>query len=357
MRYSEYDLPRGTAYIRGAIAKAVAGGDALRYAADRWGVESGAYLLTKADVGASAQSDELLRAGEMRVEFLDAVRQATALDRLALRRVPRNVPGVTVTGRARAYWRGQGKAAKVSAQTFDRSTLSALSIGALTVFANELLDDSSPEAEALILRDLVQALATGSDASFFDPDNGGTDDVEPAAVTFTDSSTVNPPTILATTGNLVLDVQYMLSNFAGQLSTSAFVCHPKLAAVIGLTYRGAGLAVDVGANGGTLAGLPVYVTEGLSADSSGAGPLILVDGAGIVAVDEGASVDRSDVALIEMADDAAQDSLAPTAPTGKVISLFQTENTAMLASRRINWRVARAGSVVVVADADYSAGS
>lgn len=348
-----FETPRGMHVVRAAIARAVAGrgGDPFEFAAARWGATSGAMAILKADVGGAGSAASNLGDIEgARAEFLDYVRGLTAFNRLpAVRYVAKGVPVVTETGAAVASWRKQGQAAVVTAAAFDRTAMWPLSLHALAVFSNDTLRDQSAETEAGIMRTMGEAIAAQIDASAFDPTNAGVSDKQPAALSYGAAS-------FASAGDVQADCENAFSEFAGALRTSVWIAHPKTLAVIGFAGGGKGsLTCDVGVLGGTLCGLPALPCEQLSADSNGVGPLVLLDSASVIACDEGATLMPSQNGMIEMADNPAMDSLGPTAPTGKVVSLFQTDSTALLAGRRINWRLARANACIVIEDCAYGA--
>ena len=85
----------------------------------------------------------------------------------------------------------------------------------------------------------------------------------------------------------------------------------------------------------------------------GAGDLILLKPSDIYKIgDRGVEVSLSTEAAIEMADNPAGDSSAPTANTS-VVSMFQTESVAIKVVRPLNFAKRRASAVAYVGDADY----
>ena len=346
----DHDTPRGLHYVRACIALAIAGNsEAEEFAAHRWGPDSGARFVTRAAVGATGgSSSALAETDRARDEFIEAVRGRTCFDQLpGVRYVPKGLPVVVETSAAVARWRKQGQAAVVTSAAFDRQAIWPLSLHALAVFSSDVMRDQSPMVERGILRTMVAAIAAQVDAAAFDPTNGGTADKTPASLTYAAES-------VASVNDAQGDIENALANFSGELDTAAWIAHPRTLAIIGLRIGDKGAATDVGALGGRVAGLPALACEQLSADSNGVGPLILLDGASVTACDEGIELMPSTVGMVEMDDAPAQDSLAPAAPTGAVVSLFQTDSVALKATRRINWRLARSGACVWIQDADYA---
>jgi hypothetical protein len=214
------------------------------------------------------------------------------------------------------------------------------------VFPNELLADSSAEAERLVLSDMGKAEVELSDVSFIEPASAGVAGQMPAAVTH------GAPTI-ASTGDVADDLEAAIGAFGGDLSTASWVLHPRLAVQMGLRAGGRGVAADLGARGGLLAGLPAITSESCDYGSDG-GTIALIDAAGISMLDQGIEVKRSRAAAVEMSNTPAGNTTTPTAATS-LVPLFQTESTALLLTRRINWKVAKAGGVVCIVDARYPA--
>jgi hypothetical protein len=347
--------PRGLHVTRAAIAFALAGGSAAaeEFALRRWGAESGARFVVRAAVGAGGSGgswgSELPETEGAAAEFVEYVRGLTAFDQLpGLRRVAKGVPVVTETSASVATWRKQGMAAAVTSAAFDRTALWPLSLSALAVFSSDTLRDQSLETELGIQRTMAEAIAAANDAAAFDPTNAGTSNKMPAALSYGAPS-------FASIGDVQADVENALSEFGGALRTSVWIANPKTLAVIGFAAGGKGAACDVGALGGRIAGLPALPCEQLEADSNGIGPIVLIDGASVIVCDEGIELRPSTISTIEMDTEPAQDALAPAAPTGAVISLFQSDSAALMSTRRIAWRLARANACVVIESAGYGA--
>lgn len=360
MLSDEYGLPRGTLFTRLAITRAVClkamrsgdfadHGDVL-YARERWGDRSGATMILKSGIAAGSSDDadfgsKLADTRQAATEFLEIVRPATIIGKLAARRVPAGVLVATNTGGATAFWRGESKAVRFQRMAFERARLKTLHLSGMIVISDEQFEDESPEAEDLMRRDLVRATVELSDATFIDPSNTGTTDVMPASIT-------NTAVTFASGGILEDDLAAAVEIFAGDFETAAWVLHPRLAVEIALRARGKGVGAALGARGGDLLGMPVITSQSAPYDVSG-GLITLVDAAGIALVDGSAAVTVSDQAAVEL-DTAPQGaSDTPTAASATLISLWQTGNTAFKVARELNWRVARPGAVVTVSGCNY----
>lgn len=353
----DHNLTRGLAFARLAIAKAIGGQlptERHQFATKRWGSRSTvADLVLKASVsgagsGSGEWGAEMAGTTQIAAEFLDLVHAQSIIGKLhGLRRVPANVPFITQSGGAVAHWRGQSKAAPLSAGSLDRDSMAALGLSALMVFPIDLLRDSSPEAEAMILRDMVAAARELADSSFIDPANSGTAGISPAAVTYN-------ATTIASTGDAADDIEAAVGAFGGSLETASWILPPRTAVQMGLRAGGRGIAADVGARGGTLAGLPAICSESCPHDSD-SGTIALVDAGGICLREDGLDVAPSREAMVEMSDAPAGAGDTPTAASVVPVALWQAELVGLKITLRVNWRRARSGSVVIISSAAYPA--
>lgn len=351
------DITPGMSFVRCGIARAVAGGDpreALAYAAERWGASSNPASILRTAVGGMEYGADPLwtEAGQAAVEFIEQVRARTILGKMQdLRRVPGLTPYIKQSGLATGYWVSQGASVPVSQAAFIYDTIRPLKVAALTVFSNELLKAANDAAERLIYNDLLKAMVTVSDASFIDPANAGEAGKTPASI-------INGLSTTTATGDIANDIELAVSLFSGDLETAYWLMSPRLAVQIGLRAGASGVACDLGAKGGTLAGLPVITSSACDYQDSDGGLLILVDAGGIVVLDEAqAEISFTNQAVVEMDNDPEGNSLDPATPSTAMVSLFQTESSAVLTSRQLNWEVGRDNAVVVLAGANYPAGA
>lgn len=352
MHQSLHALSKGLTFTRAAVATALApatDAEKHRFAAARWGSESRvADFLRKSAVGGTNATNTPELTDPAVVEFIEVVQPLTILGKLrGLRRVPPNSPFVAQIGVATAYWTAQGKATPVSKSAFDRTTMASLKIAALCVFDKALLESADPRAENLIRHDLTQAVAGLSDQTFIDAGNSGISGQMPAAITY------GAPT-LTSSGSLAEDLAAAIEAFQGDIQSAAWVMHPRLAVQIGLLAGGRGVAADLGARGGSLAGLPAIVSPSCQLDSDG-GTITLLDAASVCLLDEGAELFISKQGTVEMDSTPTGDTITPAAATKQLVSLFQTDSCGLIVSRSLNWKLARAGAVISVTGCHYSA--
>jgi len=128
-----------------------------------------------------------------RTEFFEAVRAASIIGKLPVRRIGFRTRQLTMDEGARVLWRAEGAAyanspLKVSAA----GGLERFDLGALIVASKETLEDESFDAERTIAADLVKALAAAVDAAFIDPANSGSGGVKPASITSGAASAGSP---------------------------------------------------------------------------------------------------------------------------------------------------------------------
>jgi HK97 family phage major capsid protein len=343
---------RGIQFARLAIAKACADmpDERLHKAQQRWGARSTVVQMLKGDIGGHESGDaDFLTAGtrDQAAEFGEVV-DSMGLLRSGLTPVPANVPYVAAVTAPTATWIEQSKGTPVSRAVLDRSTLQTKKIGSLLVLTQELINSSDPRTEMLVLQMMLRAARLTADSAIADPANSG-DAATPASIT-------SGATPITSTGDLADDMLAMLSAYSGSLETACIWMRADLGAQAGIRAGGFGAGAGLGVRGGVLAGIPVYCSEGIPGDSSGS-PLILLDRASVALVDEGYEVQRSRHSSLEMSDSPSGASDTPTsAGTGtKIVSLFQVGGVALQIIRKIAWKLANPGAVVVVQDCDYAA--
>ena len=183
-----------------------------------------------------------------------------------------------------ASWVEQSKGVPVSRAVLDRSTLQAKKIGSLLVLTQELIQSADPRVEMMVLSMMLRSARLTADLAISDPSNSG-DDATPASIT-------SGATPIASSGDLADDALAAIDAYGGSLETAVWWMRSDLAAQAGIRAGGFGAGAGLGALGGVLAGLPVYTSEAIPADSSGS-PLILLDRASVALVDEGYQVARS----------------------------------------------------------------
>lgn len=354
---------KGQNYTRLVIAKTLAqieGRSAVSIANGRWGKSNPTLVsVIKADVegGGTSQADsdawgfELASANNRFTgDFIEFLYGATVYNRLPLRQVPANIVIKGQDGAATGYWVGEAAAIPVTAMDFMDVTLGYKKVAALAVITLELMRESSPAAEMLVRDALVNAAVQRLDATFLSAD---------AATAAAPAGMLNGVTAIGTHGSTAEDVRADIASLYAPFITAKnssglqLVMNPSMAKALQLMRNALGQREFEGVNqqGGTLEGDPV-----VTGDNVNAAHLILLKPSDIYRIgDRGVEVSMSRDASIEMANNPAMDSQTPTAATGKVVSMFQTESVALKVVMPIDFAKRRSGAVQYINDADYGA--
>jgi hypothetical protein len=333
-------LPKGMAFARAAIAQAVSKGpaQAANYAQTRWGQDCLPSRIAKSAVSAVDAGDVGADVTAAAVEFMSAVRERSAIGQIAnLRRRPARTRYLVNTGPMRGSWVAEGSAIPILPMSFEQNTLDLLKVASIVVLTDESLNEA--DAEAGIRRDLIDGMAAAIDTAFLDPDNAGTAGETPASIT----NGLTPISIgTGDQDDVRRALSIMIDEFEGDLTQAVFIGRPELFAMLnGYGYE------DVGIRGGTLVGAPAIASRGLP-NADGLYRLVLLDPGGIAYADDptATQITASQNAAVEMRDDPTGSSTTPT--PANLVSLFQTDCTAIKALAYANWSVEQAGAVAMM---------
>lgn len=363
VRSSEQDEKfKGQNYTRMVIAKALAhmqgigGQSPAEIAADRWGKSNPTLVqVIKAGVagggsGSGEWGAELVQADTRYTgDFVEYLYGKTLFDRLPFRQVPANVAIKGQDGAATGYWVGESTAIPVTTADFSSVSLTPLKVGALAVVSNELLRDSSPAAEMLVRDALVQASAQRVDTTVFST-SAASAGVSPAGLL---NGVAGHNTHGSTVDGVIADFKQLTAIFQSYKNASdlVVVTTPDLAVALGLmlTALGQPQFPGVGQDGGTLLGRTVFTGDNVPANA-----FIMMKPSDVWRIgDSGVQVSISNVATIEQ-DSAPQGaSDTPTAASATLMSMFQTESTAIKVVRSINFQKRRSHAVQYIDNADY----
>lgn len=299
----------------------------------------------------------LVEAQNLVGEFAELLRAASIIGRIpGLRRVPFNIKVPRQTAGATVNWVGEGKVKPVSALAFDQVTLAHTKVAGIVPITEELLRFSSPSAEAIIRTDLVAAITALVDRDFLDPTNAAQATVRPASIT----NGVTPVTATGTNADaLRADLGTLLAGYADDnmdLGGLVLIMTQTQALRISLMVNTLGQPEfsGMGRDGGTLAGIPVVVSQNIvgTGGSPADGSLIVaVNARDVLLADDGqVSVDVSREASLQM--DSAPDS--PATASTVMISLWQHNMVGIRAERFINWVKRRAEAVQFIQFAKYT---
>lgn len=353
------DQFEGQAFTRMVIARALSamtGNSPGAIAEARWGKSHPTLVeVIKADVagggsGAGEWGNELVNTQETYLgDFQEFLYARTVYNQLPLREVPANILIKGQDGAGTGYWVGESKSIGVSKLDFNDVTLTPLKVGALAVISKELIRDSSPSAEMLVRDGLVEAGAQRIDTTFVS-NSAAVAGTTPAGILNNIAATASA----GTDGDAVLnDIKELRYRFitAKNMGGLVHVMNPALASSIGLIRN----ALDqrefpgITEEGGTLEGYPVVTGHNVNANYH-----ILVKPSDIYRIGMGAvEISASEHASIEMNSAPGSDSDTPTAATGKVVGMFQTESMAIKMVQSINFARRRESAVAWINDADY----
>ena len=132
-----------------------------------------------------------------------------------------------VTG-AQAYWVAEATAPPQSDMTFEQITLTAKKVAAYTVLSQELLEDSSPAVDRIIMDNLAKALAVEMDKEFLLGDGTNiTGIVSTSGVNIVHGNAFN------SNGDLTIDAiieakKKIEENTKGNIKPNAIVMHPAV---------------------------------------------------------------------------------------------------------------------------------
>jgi len=329
------ELPPGSLFVRTAMCVARAKGSAdlaLQYARAFESTPE-VELMVKAAVAPGTTTDPawagvLVTVQNATAEFIELLRPATILGRLrGLRDVPfnTNVPSQTAGG---SYgWVGQAAPKPVTKLAFGTQNLPIAKAAGIIVITEELARLSTPKAETLVRKDMVDGIAQFLDHQLIDPAIAAVANISPASLT-------NGVAPIAATTNALADLHAILVAFAADnipLGSINIIMSETNAFSLGWVRDANGNRVFPGlsVNGGSAEGFNV-ITSNTAGDMviGVATPLVLL------ADDGGVTIDVSREATIQMSD--APDN--PAVPATTVFtSLWQNNLVGLRAERWINW--------------------
>lgn len=349
-------LPKGTAFMRYAMALAVAKGslpDAAEYAKQwRDSPQVAEVLRAAVAVGStdvSAWAKPLSIYDQMAGEFIDALRPATIIGRIGgLARAPFNVRMARATSGTSADWVGQSAPKPISKMSLDSITLQPLKVVATCVLSDELVRFSSPPAVATVQRDLIAALAARLDSAFIDPTLSAVTNVSPASITSGISATSSTGSSVA---QIVTDVKAALAaGIAAGITwqTGVWVMHPRTALYLSgvLTAGNVPMWPTISVKGGTWYGLPVITSSSVPIDTGADTYIALLDAANILLAEGTVTLDISTQASLQMVTN-------PSASATETVSLWQSNLVGIRSEMYANWARKHDAAVAVIDDVAF----
>jgi HK97 family phage major capsid protein len=341
-------LPKGTAFTRYCQAIAYGRGDTMRARefAKQWKDTTPEVELVLNAAVAPGTSNDATWAGPLApiqplaTEFLELLRPATILGKIdGFLRVPFNVSVPAQTGGGTYGWVGQGAPKPVTKLQFGTVTITITKCAGIIVITEELARNSSPSAEAIIQKDMINGIAQFLDLQLIDPTVAAVAGVSPGSLT----NGVTPITSAGTTpANARTDVIAMLNALtAANIPIAGAVLIMSEANALALSAAlnplGQPLFPGLSLTGGT-GPLGVKV---ITSQTAGANIVMVAPPCVLYADDGGVTIDVSREASVQM--DSAPDN--PALATTVLTSLWQNNLVGLRAERFINWKKARTGCV------------
>lgn len=284
-------------------------------------------------------------------DFVEYLRPRTIIGRFgtdgipALNSIPFNVRITGQTSGGSASWVGEGAPKPLTKFDFNATELRWAKIASIAVVTNELIRFSNPSAERLVRDALAGAVIERADLDFIDPSKAAEQNVSPASITY---GAFNVPSSGDDADAIRADVQALWAPFIAARNAprnAVFIMDSTTALALSLMNNPLGQREfpDITINGGRFMGIPVIVSDYTPADSDGS-IVILANASDIWLADDGqVTISASREASLQMLDNPTNNSASGTATA--MVSMFQTNSTAILAERYINWARRRASGV------------
>jgi HK97 family phage major capsid protein/HK97 family phage prohead protease len=296
-------------------------------------------------------------------DFVEYLRPRTILGQFgtggipSLNRIPFNVRIAGQTTGGQAYWVGEGAPKPLTAFDFNDTELRWNKIATIAVLTNELIRFSDPSAERLVRDGLAAAVIERADIDFVDPAKAAVANVSPASIT---NGIAGIPSSGNTAEDIRADIAALWAPFIAARNAprnAVYLMDSTTALALSMMVNPLGQSEFPGItmNGGTFMGVPVIVSDYLPVDSGG-GMVVLLNASDIWLADDGqVTIDASREASLQMLDNPTNNSGTGTPTT--MVSMFQTNSTAFLAERFINWQRRRASAVSYLTDVNWGAGA
>ena len=296
-------------------------------------------------------------------DFIEYLRPRTILGQFgtggipSLNRIPFNVRIAGQTTGGNAYWVGEGAPKPLTQFDFNATDLRWNKIATIAGLTNELIRFSDPSAERLVRDGLAAAVIERADIDFIDPAKAAVANVSPASIT---NGIAGIPSSGNTAEDIRADVAALWAPFIAARNAprnAVYLMDSTTALALSMMQNPLGQSEYPGLtmNGGTFMGVPVIVSDYLPVDSGG-GMVVLLNASDIWLADDGqVTIDASREASLQMLDNPTNNSATGTATA--MVSMFQTNSTAFLAERFINWQRRRTSAVAWLDNVNWGTGA
>ena len=250
-------------------------------------------------------SEQLAVYDTLAASFLSSLKSFGAFDRMladgAMRRVPfRTRIGIATTGATGATV-GQGAPKPISRLTLSTSTVDEIKATCIVIVTDELIKFGSAVAGDLLAVEMANAVSVSTNSAFIS--------------ILTTGVTAIPSTGVTAEG-VRNDLRAMLASITTTARSRLYLLVPSaVAKTLAVLHdnTGSGAFDGLTVNGGSIAGIEVVVSDGVSANTA-----VLVDASQIVAASETLQLSASNEASVQM--DTAPDS--PPTSSSNMVSLW-----------------------------------
>jgi len=348
-------LPPDTAFVRYVKCLALGRGDSMRTIeiAKSFTDTPDVEWMIKAAVAAGTTTDAtwagpLVPVTPSTSAFLELLRASILIGRIpGMTEVPANTSVNSQTGGGTYGWVGEGAPKPVTAAQFGLVTVPFHKAAGIIVLTEELIRNSSPSAEALIRKEMIDGLTRFLDAQFITPAVALVAGVNPASIT-------NGAATAAASGVTGAAAKADLAKAVGALaaanlplSESVWIMNEANAWGLSQSLNALAQPLFAGINpaGGTLYGRPVVVSNTAGTN------VVLVHTPSILYVNQGGlRIDVSREASIQM--DSAP--VNPPIDTTVYRSMFQENKVAFRVEHATTWLKARTAAVYYLSAAAYT---
>jgi HK97 family phage major capsid protein len=345
------NLEPGVLYTRAIMALARSNfnrHEAAELASRQWTDTPEVALWLKAAVAPGTTQDPawagaLVATDAISREFVDLLRPATALGKIAFQRVPFGVTVPILTNAGIYGWTGEGLPKKVTKLGFASDKLPLTKATGIIVLTDELVKSSNPDAEVICRNAMIKGIAAFLDGQLLDPAVAPVANVSPGSIT-------NGTTAIPTTGNPLADIHAIVASLSAAnvpLGGLTLIMSETNALTLGMVQNPSGASAfpNVTASGGTVNGIKVVTTNVAGGNVIGVQPefVIYSDYGGV-------QIDMSRDATLQM-DDAP---MHPTDATTVWTNLFQNNLVALRAEQFVGWKRIVLAAVKYVSGAAYA---
>lgn len=359
----EDNKPKGTDFARFAKAIALSNNNpvqAIEFAkANNYGPRVESVLKAAVSAGSTTSTDftSLVEPRMMANEFVDLLRPETIVGKLTkVRNVPSNIKLPKATTGTTADWVGEGKPSPVTNAAFGDLEVGSHKVSGTAVFTKELLRKADPAVDVMVRDDLLAALSSKIDVAFITSTNAGVSGVKPAAITNGATSTAASGTTAAKVRADVAAAKKAAIAANQSLASGTWIMNPvtalALEGMVNATTSVREFPLINAVSGGFFEGLPVVLSTNVPGDDTNGYDVVLAVQGEILLAEDGLSIDVSGEAALQMDSAPTNDSVTPTAAA--MVSMWQTQSVAIMATRGITWTRRRPTAAYRISAAKYA---